>query len=424
LAAESIVVKIRWFGLVLGYVAVNFAAAGDTRLILNAILAFGAGYTLLDSLYSLRGRVFLGQVPFAVSLMESLFIGLLCYFNGGLDSPFRFYYLLSLICAAVRHSADVTYATWGLHSASVLLLYAALPPDRRDPGAFALTLVLLAWVTWAASSLALLLKRVGEHLGTLNTHLEARIAERSRELEAAQAQLLHQEKMAAFGLLAAGIAHEVGNPLASISSIVQLLGRRDHDDYTREKLTLVADQLRRIQGILRELVDFSRPVSTSREKLAIADLLREALGIAKYYKGVKSRAVVVEVPADLPPVVGVRGQLVSVFLNLVLNAIDATAKGGRVELGAAAEANGVRAWVQDDGLGIAAEHRSRLFQPYFTTKQHGTGLGLFMARKLLADHGGTIDCESAGTGTMFTIRLPAMRTARTTMHAAESPTDR
>src|SRR5947209_94573 len=133
LAAEAIVVKIRWFGLLLGYLSVNLAPAGDTRLVLNAILAFGAGYTLLDSLYSLRGRVFLGRVPLAVSLMEALFIGLLCYFNGGLESAFRFYYLLSLICAAVRHSTRVTYATWALHSASVLLLYAALPPERRDP---------------------------------------------------------------------------------------------------------------------------------------------------------------------------------------------------------------------------------------------------------------------------------------------------
>jgi signal transduction histidine kinase len=407
LAAEAIVVKIRWFGLLLGYLAVNFAADRETRLVLNGILAFGAGYTLLDSLFSLRGRVFLGRVPLAVSVMESLFISLLCYFNGGLDSAFRFYYLLSLICAAVRHSPAVTYATWGLHSASVLLLYAALPPERRDPGALVLTLVLLAWVTWAASSLAILLKRVGEHLGELNSHLEARIADRGRALEEARAQLIHQEKMAAFGLLAAGIAHEVGNPLASISSIVQLLGRREQDGYTREKLTLVADQLRRIQGILRELVDFSRPVSTAREKLAVADLLREALGIAKYYKGVKSRAVILNVPADLPPVVGVRGQMVSVFLNLVINAIDATAKGGRVELGAATDSAGVRVWVRDDGAGIAPEFRVRLFQPYFTTKRNGTGLGLFMARKLLADHGGTIECEPTGPGTTFSVRLPA-----------------
>lgn len=415
LAAEAIVVKIRWFGLVLGYLAVNAGPEVEHRLALNAILAFGAGYTLLDSLYSLRGRVFLGRVPLAVSGMEALFIGLLCYFHGGLDSAFRFYYLLSLICAAIRHSARVTYATCALHSASVVVLYLALPPSGREPLALWLTLVLLVWVTWAASSLALLLKRVGDHLGTLNaalrenqTQLEGRIAERTRELQEAQAQLLHQEKMAAFGLLAAGIAHEVGNPLASISAIVQVLERRDHDGYTREKLTLVADQLRRIQGILRELINFSRPASTAREKMGLGEVIDEALGIAKFYKGVKRRSIVVDVPADLPPVVGVRGQLVSVFLNLVLNAIDATDKGGRVTIGAANDGGGVRAWVTDDGPGIAAEHRGRLFQPYFTTKAHGTGLGLFMARKLVAGYGGSIECDSAtGAGTTFTVRLPA-----------------
>jgi two-component system NtrC family sensor kinase len=415
LAAEAIVVKIRWFGLVLGYLAVNVAPAVEHRLALNGILAFGAAYTLLDSLYSLRGRVFLGRMPLAVSLMEALFIGLLCYFHGGLESAFRFYYLLSLICASIRHSVRVTYATCALHSASLIVLYLALPTEHRDPVALTLTLVLLVWVTWAASSLGLLLKRVGDHLGTLNaalrenqTQLEERIAERTRELQEAQAQLLHQEKMAAFGLLAAGIAHEVGNPLASISTIVQLLERRDHDEYTREKLSLVADQLRRIQGILRELINFSRPASTAREKLTIGEVIDEALGIAKFYKGVKQRSVTVDVPADLPPFVGVRGQLVSVFLNLVLNAIDATSKGGHVTLGAASEDGGLRAWVRDDGPGIAAEHHGKLFQPYFTTKRHGTGLGLFMSRKLLAEHGGTIECESAaGAGTTFTVRLPA-----------------
>jgi two-component system, NtrC family, sensor kinase len=416
LAAEGIVVKIRWFGLLLGYLSVNLAPDTEHRLFVNAILAFGAGYTFLDSLYSIRGRVFLGRAPLAVSFMEALFIGLLCYFHGGLNSAFRFYYLLSLNCAAVRHSARVTYATFALHSVSVLLLYFALPLPGRDPFALTLTLVLLAWVTWAACSLALLLKRVGDHLGTLNSalrgnqaQLEARIAERTTELQEAQAQLVHQEKMAAFGLLAAGIAHEVGNPLASISAILQLLGRRDHDEYTREKLALVADQLRRIQGILRELINFSRPASTVRTKLAVADLVEESLGIAKFYKGVKRRSITVEIPADLPPVKGVRAQLVSVFLNLVLNAIDATADGGRIELGADTESGDIRIWVRDDGAGIAVDNRGKLFQPYFTTKRHGTGLGLFMVRKLLAEHGGTIECNTAaGVGTTFTVRLLAV----------------
>src|SRR5204863_8261797 len=111
------------------------------------------------------------------------------------------------------------------------------------------------------------------HLARLNVtlredqaQLEARIAERTSQLQEAQAHLLHQEKMAAFGLLAAGIAHEVGNPLMSISSLVQMLQRRDCDGYTREKLSLVNGQLQRIQGTLRELVNFSRPTTTDRTR--------------------------------------------------------------------------------------------------------------------------------------------------------------
>ena len=141
-----------------------------------------------------------------------------------------------------------------------------------------LTLVVLGWVTWASDAMALLLKRVGDHLGELNAalrenqaQLEARIAERTRELQESQAHVLHQEKMAAFGLLAAGIAHEVGNPLTSISSLVQMLQKRHNgDEYSREKLALVLGQLQRIQTTLRELINFSRPASTERHALHAA----------------------------------------------------------------------------------------------------------------------------------------------------------
>src|SRR5262249_53416682 len=102
LAAEAIAVKIRWFGLLVGYVLVNLGGIGDEhRPVLNAILSLGAVYALLDTFFSLRGKVFLGRYPLSISFMEALFIGLLCYFGGGLDSLFRNYYLLSLICCAI-----------------------------------------------------------------------------------------------------------------------------------------------------------------------------------------------------------------------------------------------------------------------------------------------------------------------------------
>jgi signal transduction histidine kinase len=415
LAAETIVVKIRWFGLLVGYLLVNMDDHGDSqRPILNAILALGAVYALLDTYYSLRGRVVLGRYPLAIALMEALFIGLLCYYHGGLESSFRYYYLLSLICCAIRYSSPVTFTTYALHCASYTLLYLTLPAEQQRPLVLAQTLVMLGWVTWASDALATLLKHVGDHLSRLNTalqenqvQLEARIAERTRELQEAQAHVLHQEKMAAFGLLAAGIAHEVGNPLTSISSLVQILQRRDCDEYTREKLSLVNGQLQRIQNTLREVINFSRPTSTERTRVSLAEILGEALNIAKYYKRTKGRLLETIIPPNLPALHGVRDQLVQVFLNLILNAIDATEKDGRITISVAHDPGVVLVAVRDNGAGIAPEHQGRLFQPYFTTKKHGTGLGLFVTRKLVMDHGGTVEFESRpGEGTVFWVWLP------------------
>ncbi|MGL4550118.1 MAG: sensor histidine kinase [Gemmataceae bacterium] len=420
LAAETIAVKVRWFGLLVGCVVVHVTPHDPARLaLLDAILSLGALFTLLDTYYSVRGTVFLGRYPLFVSLMESLFIGLLCYHDAGLDSPFRYYYFLSVLCCAVRHPSPVTYLTCALHCVSLVTLALALPDPRRHAFPLALTVVMLGWVTWASASLALLLKRVGEHLARLNdalrTHqveLEQRIADRTRELQESQAHVLHQEKMAAFGLLAAGIAHEVGNPLTSISSIVQMLQMRGQDDYTGTKLGLVSGQLKRIQGTLRELIEFSRPASSERVRVSLADILDEALNIAKYYKRTPGRIASPAVPPDLPPLHGVRDQLVQVFLNLILNAIDATDRGGRIELTVGRDGGWVRVAVADTGTGIPADQAGRLFRPYFTTKRHGTGLGLFVTRRLVRDHGGDVGFDSApGEGTTFTVRLPLYREA-------------
>jgi two-component system NtrC family sensor kinase len=426
LAAETIAVKIRWFGLLFGLLVVNVGHAGDShQTMLNAILALGAGYAIVDTGFSLSGRVFLGSWPLLISFMEALFIGVLCFYHGGLESAFRHYYVLSLICCAIRHSAGVTYTTCGLHCASYTLLYLCLPAAARDTTALALTLVVLWWVTWASTAMAMLLKRFGAHLVQLNgaleenqMQLEARIAERTQELHEAQAHVLHQEKMAALGLLAAGIAHEVGNPLTSISSLVQILQRRDSDSYTQDKLALVNGQLQRIQTTLRELITFSRPASTEPTLVSLRDVLGEALNVAKYYKRTRSRTIELRVPCDLPLLYGVHDQLVQVFLNLVLNAIDATARGGRIELAAECQGDKLEVAVHDDGSGIPLEAQPRVFHPYYTTKKDGTGLGLFVTRKLVADHGGSVSFTSApDQGTTFVVQLPVPSRA-----AVDNPT--
>jgi len=421
-------VRIRWFGLAIGYALVNLLDRGETmahaalpawlsnRQVLNGILTLGAGYAIADTYFSLRGRVFLSRWPIVISVMEALFIGLLCHFDEGLESPFRFYYFLSLLVCAFRYSKLMTFSTFGLHALSYVLLAVTTSPHASgDPTRVVLMLVWLGWVTWASTALAGLLQTAGRRLGFLNDELrknqhglEQRIEERTQALKESQALVVQQEKQAAFGLLAAGIAHEVGNPLTGISSVIQLLNRRDVDDYTRERYQMVDDQLRRIQRTLRELIDFSRPATLERSQCDLQEVLDAALNIAKYYKRRKNKQIVTQYAAGLPKINAVRDQLVQIFLNLILNAMDATSDGGTIEIATQRDGDRLRVSIRDDGDGIAEADRVRLFQPYFTTKETGTGLGLFVCKLIVERNDGQIELtDTSPRGTTFSVLLPA-----------------
>ncbi len=419
LAAESIVVKIRWFGIVMGYVLVQSRTGLQDANALRGILALGAGYALLDTHFHRRGQVFLGSWPLFVAVMESTFIALLCYFDSGLNSPFRWYYLLSAICCAIRYRPVIAWLTLLIQLLSLLglgvILHANEPPS--DDLALPLTFVVVAWATWAAAALAEILKATGRRLEQANdelerhhVELEARIAEQVEALRATQAKFIHQEKMAAFGLLSAGIAHEVGNPLAALSSLIQMLRRRRPDDYTDTKLELAEKQLGRIRRTIGELVDFSRPASTATTVFRLDEAVTEALEIAKYYHRTKDRRIVTEVSPELPRIRAVRDHLIQVVLNLLLNAIDATGKDGLIRLEAenVRERGLIRLSLQDDGRGLSASDQASVFQPHFTTKPQGTGLGLFISRRMVAEMGGRLTFESElHVGTTFTVELPA-----------------
>src|SRR6516164_7289852 len=195
LAAESIVVKIRWFGVIMGYVLVQTRTGLHNPSAVRAFLALGAGYAALDLAFWRMGEVFLKRLPLFVSFMESIFIALLCYHDTGLDSPFRWYYLLSLICCATRYRPVVTWITFGLQCLSLILLAALIGVRQGALGSLALTVVIMAWATWACSSLAGLLKATGARLERANSELETqqaelehRVAERSEALRASQAR--------------------------------------------------------------------------------------------------------------------------------------------------------------------------------------------------------------------------------------------
>lgn len=423
LRAESITVRIRWFGLAIGYLLVNLgdminaADRGSSKMELNAILALGAVYAMIDTIRSMKGRVLLAEFRIIISMMEALFIGLLCYFDAGVGSPFRFYYFLSLLVCAIRHSPSLTFATFGLHAMSYSIL--GLLPGTTQPGdgiQMILTLVFLGWAAWAIIALTGLLKTAGTRLRALNgelldnqTLLERRIKERTRDLQESQALLVQQEKQAAFGLLAAGIAHEVGNPLASISSIVQLLSRRTNDEYTVERLNMVQGQLTRIQRTLQELVGFSRPASQQAILVDVHAAINDSLNIAKYYKRWKGKTVRTEFDENIKAVRTIYDQLVQVILNLILNALDATDEGAAItvttKIVTENDQQKVAINIADEGHGISPENQEQIFEPYFTTKATGTGLGLFVCRQLVQQelNGNITLVKSDSAGTEFRI---------------------
>ena len=416
LPAEAITVRIRWFGLAVGYVFVNLLERSPNQAQLNAILALGAIYALLDTFWGVRGKAFLNEAPLFIGLMEAGFIGMLCWFDKGIDSPFRFYYFLSLLVCAIRYSPPITYFTFVFHSVSYAILAIYRDPQQSDDFvSFSLMLVFMGWATWASTSLTALLKAASGRLSELNrelqqnqTELEERIAQRSRQLQESQALLVQQEKQAAFGLLAAGIAHEVGNPLAAISSIVQLLNRKKLEPDMHERLGVIDEQLRRIQGILRELVDFSRPVVKAPVLGEIHGVIQSALDVAKYYKRMKGKTVVTHFDANPAQVRVVRDRLQQVFLNLILNALDATEEGGELTIETRRVDGLVQIDVIDNGSGIPEAMQHKLFEAYATTKETGTGLGLFVCRSLMQEVRGRIVLVESGPGrTVFRVDVPA-----------------
>ena len=417
LTTESIVVRIRWFGIAMGYVLALSRSGLHNASAVCAFLALGAGYAALDTAFHRMGEVFLIRWPLFVSSIESIFIALLCYNDTRMDSPFRWYYLLSLICCAMRFRPSIAWMTFGLHCLSLAGLAWWLDAGRSAWTSLLLTAAILAWVTWASVALASVLKATGARLSQANAalerhgmELERRVAERSAALRASQARVIHQEKMAAFGLLAAGIAHEVGNPLAALSSLIQMLQRRGPDAYTAEKLDLAFRQLGRIQRTIRELVEFARPASPMMGRVNLAEIVDEVLAVAKYYQRTGDRALVTDVPDDLSPVRAPRDHLTQVVLNLVFNAIDATVKGDTIRLEIREESGWLTLIVTDDGRGVSEEARARLFEPYFTTKPQGTGLGLFVSRQIVQELGGSMGYESeAGHGARFRVILPAAK---------------
>ena len=228
-------------------------------------------------------------------------------------------------------------------------------------------------------------------------------------------QLIHTQKMESIGTLAAGIAHEVGNPLASISALVQVAQRNTDEPFIKEKLELVKHQVTRISKIIRDLVDFSRPSNFELQRVNINECLKEAVDITKVGTKAKNINFVVKLSDDLPNLPLVADQLEQVFVNILLNAVDAInelkneKKEKQIIIESALSDDEAIITFTDTGSGIKEDNLNKIFEPFFTTKSQGkgTGLGLWVSYGIIKSFQGNIEVQSTSdTGTTFTIKLP------------------
>jgi len=238
-----------------------------------------------------------------------------------------------------------------------------------------------------------------------------------RQLES---DLRRSDRLAALGTLAAGLAHEIKNPLTSLLTFSRHLDRKFNDPNFRERFSsVVPRELERINGIVERLLELARPSRMTFTLVRLPELIDRALELYVDQFDDRRVEVVREYARDVPSIQADKDALYRVFVNLVANALDAMPRGGRLTVRAGWAGTGdpvpqahwrptsrVKVEVEDTGVGIEPSDNDRIFNPFYTTRDSGTGLGLALAHKIIQDHGGAISFQSAkGRGTTFTIVL-------------------
>jgi signal transduction histidine kinase len=374
LRAAALVTGIAWWAL-----APDWTRAPQLP-ILGTFALFTVAFYLLNALRP--GRI---ATLYRVALVFDLgIVFLLLRITGGFASDLHLAFILLIALHAFYFGLTTGLAT----AAAAIGLYALAgewPPPMPGfvlrVGAFAL---------------------VGLCMGVVSEQ-----ARRQREaLEQQHEQLIRSERLATIGELAAGLAHELRNPLAGIGGVLRVLaGRLSPEDATRALLADVQAQTARMEKTLSELLQHARPAAPTLVDVDVNGLLEQSLRVLP--RG--AIEIVRQFDESIPPLRADPGLLHQAFLNVLVNARQAMAQGGRLTLRTELSAAGctVRVLISDTGIGIAPEHLGRVFQAFFTTKSRGTGLGLAIAARAVEQHGGRITVASEpGRGSTFTIALP------------------
>ncbi len=393
-------------------------------------------YKLLLFLIIWRFPAHLRRILLGTVVSDLGFVALFVWLGGGLHSHFAllFYLLIALVAAHFGPGLGVATAAGGG------LFYAFGSLSDLTGSGWHMLAGSVATFFLLGGSLGYLSQREQEARAEserLNEELrqnQARLEAAYHDLQAAQHRLVQAERLATIGQISAKVSHEVRNPLSSISLNVELLGDElqslppDRREEVATILKAIRSQVDILSAVTEEYLRFARLPKPKPERVALGSVVRGLAEFVGEEMGARGVGLAVDVSDDLPTLWLDPGQIRQALLNLVRNAADAMPGGGTIRLGA--EVRGQRTedrdqksevsnlpqppvvWVEltvsDTGPGIPEEHREKIFEAFFTTKDGGTGLGLAIVRQIVEDHGGTVACErQAGGGTMFRLRLPS-----------------
>lgn len=307
--------------------------------------------------------------------------------------------------------AAYCYGAWGGVAAAALTSAAFIPHIRA------------AWVGNDAYTASLYAEVVVFHILGLTVGLLAATQRRltaryrdtavsleraNRELRDSQAHLRRADRLSALGEIAAGLAHEIQNPLAGVKGALEIITSRVAPGTPEAEFADIGGkELARLEGLVSEFLAYARPHDPALRPTDVHEIVERVAALLHAQAEKKPVTLVLERPAAMPRLSIDPEQITQVIFNVVLNAIQATPPGGQIRITEFAEPGWVVIDVIDEGPGIAPEHALRLFDPFFTTKPRGTGLGLAISQRIVAAHRGTIEAlPGAPSGSVFRIRLP------------------